>query len=185
MTRKDKTITLLLPAHVTLSEIDVLEKEARSVGFQVRRHKIEPKFRTPAEFAMAWAKKGDWECLAEYVEASRMGTGEMRSFLASVLRQEIKKPARRVPTFKRLAGPNGLFERVRFFLSLLDQGMQREHAIDQTAEKFHADRRTIQRNLKEGESGYKLLIWMMNELRRKAAPRYTVCRAALTPHFMS
>jgi len=63
--------------------------------------------------------------------------------------------------------------------------MQRERAIDQTAEKFHADRRTIQRNLKEGENAYKLLIWMMDGVRRKAGPRYAVCRAALTPHFMS
>src|SRR5262249_484196 len=107
---------------------------------------------TPLEFAVAWAKKGDWGFLADHIEASRMGNQEMRTFVAGVLRQEIKRPPRRSPTAGRLFGPGSVIEKARFFLLLRADGVGREAAIDMTAEKFDTDRRTIQRNLKKAKA---------------------------------
>src|SRR5262249_3762284 len=141
---------------------------------------------TPLEFAVAWAKKGDWGFLADHIEASRMGNKKMRTFVAGVLRQEIKRPPRRSPTAARIFGPGSVIERARFFLLLRANGVGREAAIDMTAEKFDTDRRTIQRNLKEGE-GVAIFLASLTEhaLEVGTDRRYAVSDAALTPHFMS
>jgi N-acetylmuramic acid 6-phosphate (MurNAc-6-P) etherase len=76
---------------------------------------------------------------------------------------------------------------VKFSLALREQGTPRERAIDMVSEKFDVDRRTFQRELKEGEEAVKLLI-TMKALAAKAdngAPRYVVSDAALTAHFLS
>ena len=144
-------------------------------------------FRSPLEFAVAWAKRGDWGCLADYIEVSRMGNKEMRTFVAGVLRQEIKKPQNRAARSRRIFGPGGVFERVRFLLSLSENGVGREAAIAMTAEKFDTDRRTIQRDLKEGEAAIRFWDSMAEFISRAEdnAPRYAVSNAALTPHFLS
>jgi hypothetical protein len=160
---------------------DVQDWVAGDVRDQIK--KIE--FRSPLELVMVWAEQGDWGCLAEYIEASRMGTKEMRTFLAAVLRQEIKKPRYRAPVFKRIFGPAGVREKVQFFLSLLKQGVGREAAVDETAEKFSVDRRTIQRDLKEGEGAVRFLDELVALASQVDEPRYVVSNTALTPHFMS
>lgn len=144
------------------------------------------RFPTPLEFALRWAKRGDWDSLADYIEVSRMGNKEMRAFVAGVLRQEIKKPRRRSPSAKRFYGPGSVIEKVRFFLLLSANGVGREAAIDMTAEKFGADRRTIQRDIKRGK-GMAIFLAEITELALEIEKdrRYAVSDAALTPHFVS
>jgi hypothetical protein len=132
--------------------------------------------------------RGDWGCLADYIEASRMGNKEMRTFIAGVLRQEIKKPPNRGAGARRIFGRGGVIERVRFFLSLRPDETGREAAIDRTAEKFGIDRRTIQRDIKEGEARVRFLdahIELMSRASHGAPRCYAVSDAALTPHFVS
>ena len=116
-----------------------------------------------------------------------MGNKEMRAFVAGLLRQEIKRPQNRAAGARRIFGPRGVLERVRFFLSLRPDETGREAAIGKTAEKFGADRRTIQRDIKEGEAEVRLLDAYIKLMSRAShgAPRYAVSDAALTPHFVS
>jgi hypothetical protein len=111
----------------------------------------------------------------------------MRTFVAGVLRQEIKKPQNRAAGARRIFGPGGVFERVRFLLSLSANGVGREAAIAMTAEKFDTDRRTIQRDLKEGEAAIQFWDSMAEFISRAEdnSPRYAVSNVALTPHFLS
>jgi len=141
-------------------------------------------FDTELEFAVRWANQGDWGCLADYIEESRMGNKEMRTFVVGVLRQELKKPPRRAPTARRLWGQ--VMDRARFFLLLTANGVGREDAIDMTAEKFGADRRTIQRDIKRGKNAA-MFFDSLTELALKIEKyrRYAVSDAALTPYFMS
>jgi hypothetical protein len=128
------------------------EAAARAAGSRVVR------LRPLSEIVFAWAKKGDWSILADYIEGGGWIGHEIRRFLISVLRQEIRKPNNRAQAFKTVFGVNGIVERVRFFLSLEQRGVGRERAIDETAEKFNTNRRTIQRNLEEAEHAVRLLI---------------------------
>lgn len=177
---KDTGIIYYLPKSASTELRNHMEDGVRR-GF-VR--KLE--FNTPAQIALAWAKRGDWECLAHYIEASRMGTSEMRAFLVAVLRGKIKRPINRPPSFKKVAT---LIERVQFFLALQEQGIPRERAIDTVSKEFNVDRRTIQRDLKEGEAAVEVLI-TIKQLAAKAEAdnggrQYVVSNAALTTHFLS
>jgi hypothetical protein len=111
-----------------------------------------------AQPVLAWAERGDWDTLAKYILDGDEITREIREFLAAVLRGEKKRPKRRPPTLGHLMGPGGALERVWFFISLVDQGEKRDRAINQTAEKYGLDRRTIERNIKENEESVRILI---------------------------
>jgi hypothetical protein len=155
MTKEKNKSLILFRKNATEAEAEAARREAEKAGFKVVSvHKF--KFQTPDQIALAWGQSGDWGTLAEYILSGGEITSEMREFLAAVLQGKAKRPKKtRPPTLKRVAG---LLNRVGFFLSLLDQGARREQAIDQTAEKYGVDRRTIQRDLKEGENAVRLLI---------------------------
>jgi hypothetical protein len=159
------------------------EAAARTAGSRVVR--LSPL----SEIILAWAKKGDWSILADYIEGGGWIGHEIRRFLISVLRQEMPKPNNRAPAFKTVLGANGITERVRFFISLEQRGVGRECAIDETAEKFNTNRRTIQRKLEEAEDAVRLLIAIRGAIdiagtcNEKRA--FVISSTALTQHFMS
>jgi hypothetical protein len=135
---------------------------------------------SPAEVILRWARQGDWPGLAEYILHGGEITDGIREFLASVLRRETKAPNKRAKSILRLVRPGGLFQRVRLFIALVDEGVARERAIDLTADEFGVDRRTIRRDLKEGEDGIRLLI-AMREAELKALKRHQRTRTESTP----
>jgi hypothetical protein len=156
------------------------EAAARAAGSRVVR--LPPL----SEIILAWAKKGDWCILADYIEGGGSIGHEIRRFLISVLRQEIPKPNNRAPAFKTVLQT---IEKVLFFLSLEQKGFGRERAIDETAEKFNTHRRTIQRDL-EAEDAVKLLIAIRRATDAAACTcnekrAFVISSTALTQHFMS
>jgi hypothetical protein len=178
--RKDKK-----PEIVTVRPLSNAEAEAaaRAAGSRVVR------LNTPSEIILAWAKRGDWSILADYIEGGGWIGHEIRRFLISVLRQEMPKPNNRAPAFKTVFGANGIMEKVLFFLSLEQRGVGRERAIDETAEKFNTHRRTIQRDL-EAEDAVKLLIAIKRATEAAACTcnekrAFVISSKALTQHFMS
>jgi hypothetical protein len=96
-------------------------------------------------FAMEWARRGDWEPLAVYLELGGLISDKARAFLVAVLRGE-KKPNNRAPS--SIASIKSAF-RADFVLNEERHGQKREHAINKAADVFEVDRRTIQRDLKE------------------------------------
>jgi hypothetical protein len=88
---------------------------------------------------------GDWDYLAVYIEDGGIISGEMRGFLAEILRGKIKRPNNR---------PGKLLTRAKSFLIakfVLEQegaGKRTEKAIADAVERFEVDRRTVQRALK-------------------------------------
>jgi hypothetical protein len=96
-------------------------------------------------FAMLWARRGDWEPLAVYLELGGHLSEHARAFLAAVLRGK-KRPNNRAKT-----GVASLTSFIRA-LSVTEEerrGEKRERAINKAADEFEVDRRTIQRDLKE------------------------------------
>jgi hypothetical protein len=170
-----------------------IEEGVRLGVFANAEPKPIPQLRPLANIILSWARRGDWNTLAEYILHDGRITDEIRKFLASILKREIKAPNNRAPSFRTFAGPGGLLERVRFFVSLVDQGVPREQAVDLTAEKFGVDRRSVRRDLKQGEDPVRFLIALREvqfgawERHRAHCThkRYSVCPAALTAHFLS
>jgi hypothetical protein len=121
---------------------------------------------SPAEVILRWARRGDWDFLAEYILHGEKITDDMREFLAAVLQRRVKKPNNRAPSLQKWLG--GPFARVQFFISLVDGGLGRERAVGLTAEKFGIDRRSVRRDLKEGEDAARLLI-----VHRQVQQRYS------------
>jgi hypothetical protein len=84
-----------LPKSASAQQRNLMEEGIRHGFIQ----KLE--FNTPAQIALAWAKRGDWECLADYIETSRMGTSEIRAFLVAVLRGGVKEARKSSPTVQK------------------------------------------------------------------------------------
>jgi hypothetical protein len=96
---------------------------------------------------MYGTKHGDWRSLAIYLEEGGVITKEMREFLAEVLRGDSKRPNNRAPSLIA-----ELTSMSRAFLVLTrEREVGREPAIDEAADKFQVNRRTIQRDLQELE----------------------------------
>jgi hypothetical protein len=100
-------------------------------------------------FAMSFAKFGDWEPLATYIELGGAISDDIRRFLLGVLRGEKTKPNNRAPS--AIAEIKSAF-RADFVIQEQRHGRQRERAINEAADTFGVDRRTIQRDLKAWES---------------------------------
>jgi hypothetical protein len=95
---------------------------------------------------MADARNGDWDALAQHIEAGHVITDEMREFLAGVLRKEIKRSANRPPKastrWRHLH--LGLVR-----VSLQEQaGLSATKADDEIIKRFGVDRSTIQRAMR-------------------------------------
>jgi hypothetical protein len=97
------------------------------------------------EYFLRPALRGDWGLLIRYIETDGQLTGEMRKFLAGVLRGEIKRPNNRAPTVATAQRHLGM---AFFVLCRRREGLNLAAAIDRTAEQFGADRRTVQRAIK-------------------------------------
>ena len=91
------------------------------------------------------ALRGDWAPLIRYIETDGQLTAKMRKFLAEVLRGEIKRPNNRAPTVATAQRHLGM---AFFVLCRRREGLKLAAAIDRTAERFDADRRTVQRAIK-------------------------------------
>jgi hypothetical protein len=188
MTKRSKKESIVVLSK-SAEEAAAIAEQAKAVGFEVVPREI--KFR-PEQVIIRWARdKGDWDTLADYILGGNRITNEMREFLWAVLRRKVRKPNNRSPSFATVFGEGGLIHRVKFFLSLLDRGIARDRAITETAETFHVDRRTIQRNLEEAEDTVKLLMLYSRAAAdhryrcRYATTRYAVSPTALSQHFMS
>jgi hypothetical protein len=96
-------------------------------------------------FAMQWARRGDWEPLAVYIELGLSLSDEARDFLVAVLRGKTK-PNNRAQT--SVVQVKSAF-RAHFVFAEQERGEKRDRAIKRAADEFGVDRRTIQRDLKE------------------------------------
>src|SRR5262249_6575198 len=97
---------------------------------------------------MQWAERGARGPLATYIEAGGVIiTDEVRNFLVGVLRGERAEPSNRPPSpyayQKSCLRAEFVFAHERY------GGKKRERAIDEAADTFGVDRRTIQRDLKK------------------------------------
>jgi hypothetical protein len=177
MTEDKNSISIFPPGSESAEE---LIKHRQEAGFQIWKIR----FLSAAETAARWVRRGNWKRITDYVASGRI-TSEIRKFLAAALRREVKKPNNRAAPFAGAAATEGALKSVLFVLSL-EQELGRHGATSAAAERFHVSRRSIQRALAKAEAAAKLLI----ELRdlqvetRRAAPRYVVSPAALTPHFI-
>jgi hypothetical protein len=176
---EDKAFIAIFGPH-TEPSAELVEHRAQA-GFKVWSIRL----LSGAETVARWARRGNWNRLAEYVARGGRIAGEIRKFLAAGLRREVRNPNNCAASFAGSAGVEGVLNRVLFVLSL-EQALGRHGATSAAAEKFNVSRRSIERALAKAEAAAKLLI----ELRdlqletRRCVPRYAVSHTALTPHFM-
>jgi hypothetical protein len=187
MTKRTKNESIVV-LFKSAEEAAAMAESAKAAGFEVGAVR-ELNFASPEQIIVGWARKGDWDVLADYISAGNRITNEMREFLSAVLRRKVNRPNNRAPRLRTIFGEAGLMHRVGFFLSLLDRGIQRDSAITQTAENFGIDRRTIQRNIEECEDAVKILLLAqrhaLHHAYHRASMRYAVSLTALSQHFMS
>jgi len=137
--------------------------------------------------ALHWARKGDWSLLASHVSATRVLGTEVRAFLAAVLRQEVRRPNNRAPTF--LTRREKVY-RASLVYEAMERGVRKMAAIDKAAIKTGVDGRTIDRDVAELASTYQLFCLERDRVSKEgrrdlSSARYEVSGAALTPHFVS
>jgi hypothetical protein len=104
MTKRKNKIELLF--FKTEEERNAASLEAERAGFEIVSRR-EIKFKSWEQVVLAWAQRGDWDALAEYILDGDEITREMREFLAEVLRGEKKRPKKRPQALKHLTGPGG------------------------------------------------------------------------------
>jgi hypothetical protein len=109
--------------------------------------KYERRFRNDAIHYLNWARKGDWSVLAAYIARGGHISPEIRTFLVEVLRGK-KRFNNRSPTQENYLES---VDRATLALLAMEDGLAREAAIDDVAERTRVDRRTIQRDLKKHE----------------------------------
>jgi hypothetical protein len=89
--------------------------------------------------AIHWAKRGDWDALADYIERGDEITPEIRSFIAKILRGEITKPGKPA-TLTKLRRD---FEIVRSVHTERAAGKSKASALESAAAKFNLAYDTI------------------------------------------
>jgi hypothetical protein len=82
-----------------------IEEGVRIGVFANAEPKPIPQLRPLADIILSWARRGDWNTLAEYILHHGRITDEIRKFLASILKRETKAPNNRAPLFARLPDP--------------------------------------------------------------------------------
>jgi hypothetical protein len=92
-----------------------------------------------ASSVMYWSKQGDWDTLANYIERGNQITPEIGSFIAGILRGEIRKPGK--PT--TLAKLKRDFEIVRWVRAERANGKSKATALEGAAAKFNLAYDTI------------------------------------------
>jgi len=86
-----------------------------------------------------WAKRGDWDALADYIERRDEITPEIRSFITKILRGEITKPGKPAT----LAKLRRDFEIVRWIRTERAGGKSKTAALESAAAKFNLAYDTI------------------------------------------
>ena len=86
-----------------------------------------------------WAKRGDWDALADYIERGDEITPEIRSFVTKVLRGEITKPGKPAT----LAKLRRNFEIIRWVHTERAGGKSKTVALESAAAKFNLAYDTI------------------------------------------
>jgi hypothetical protein len=143
-----------------------------------------------ARGAFSWARKGDWNYLADHIERGGVITAEIRGFLVAVLRRKLRRPNNRAPSVQKDMDRRN---RVLLFLSATASGMSREKAKGEAALKAGVDRRTIDRDIKEYESNVRRDLKRAEDERgagRVSMPwkiriGYQISSTALSQHFLS
>jgi hypothetical protein len=143
--------------------------------------------------AMDWAKHGDWDTLAEYIDAGGIITRDVREFLMAVLRRKLPKPDNRAPKLKTRIVKDG---RAMFALLKYAEGTQKTKAREWAAEVWDVDFSTIERNWREfvsDERGVTIEVPTPEEVFRRqslrsrediANQRYLTGTTALSEHFL-
>jgi hypothetical protein len=103
-------------------------KTARSGGENLKPYAV-----------MYWSKRGDWDTLANYIERGDAITPEIGSFIAGILRGEIKKPGKPAT----LAKLKRDFEIVRWVRAERANGKSKATALEGAAAKFNLAYDTI------------------------------------------
>jgi hypothetical protein len=110
---------------------------------------------TLAASALSWARKGDWNDLADHIERGGVITAEIRNFLVAVLRRELAAPNNRAPTAQKHRESR---DRAKLALSAMADGRGREEAKNEAASNAGVNRRTIDRDIARHETGLRLTL---------------------------
>ena len=92
-----------------------------------------------ATSVMRWATLGDWNALADYIERGDKITPEIGSFIAKILRDEVKRPGKPIT----LAKARRDFEIVKWVRTERANGKSRAAALEGAAAKFNLAYDTI------------------------------------------
>jgi hypothetical protein len=104
-----------------------------------------------AASALYWARGGDWDALADYIERSDQITPEVGSLIAKILRGEIKKPGKPAT----LAKLKRDFEIVRWVHAETANRKSRSVALEGAAGKFNLAYDTIDDIFNAALTGYR------------------------------